>query len=105
MVHRLEESTPLKCATAVLALHRGVGSIRTGLMHTRRRHLPGLAQRIADLRRATRQSQQVCATRAGMSTNRLRDAERHGLATTETLTLLARVLGVAVDDLTGRSRP
>jgi hypothetical protein len=37
-----------------------------------------------------------------MSTNRLRDLERYGLATVDTLTRLARVLGVSVDELTGR---
>ena len=34
--------------------------------------------------------------------NRLRDLERHGLATLDTVAKLARVLGVDVDTLTGR---
>ncbi len=37
-----------------------------------------------------------------MSMNRLRDLERYGLATIDTLTRLARVLGLSVDELSGR---
>ncbi len=37
-----------------------------------------------------------------MSMNRLRDLERYGLATIDTLTKLARALSVDVDFLTGR---
>jgi len=55
------------------------------------------------LRRSAGLSQQVLATRAGISIPRLRDAELHSLATTATLTLLARTLAVSVDLLTGRS--
>ena len=79
------------------------GTVRAMHMHPRRRGVPGLADRLMALRRSVGLSQQVLATRAGISIPRLRDAELHGLATTETLTLLARTLGVSVDTLTGRS--
>lgn len=67
----------------------------------RKRAVPGLTERLLSLRAAIGLSQQVLATRAGISIPRLRDAETHGFATTETLTLLARVLGVDFDHLTG----
>jgi transcriptional regulator with XRE-family HTH domain len=70
--------------------------------HFSKRSVPGLAERLVSLRRASGLSQQVLATRAGISIPRLRDAERFGTATTETLNLVARALGVAVDALTGR---
>ena len=70
--------------------------------HTPKRNVPGLAERLASIRRASGLSQQVLATRAGISIPRLRDAERFGTATTETLNLLARVLGTDVDVLLGR---
>ncbi len=50
-------------------------------------------------------SQQVTATRAGMSTNRLRDLERHSIGTLDTVTRIARVLGCNLDELTGRKAP
>ena len=68
-----------------------------------KRIVPGLSERLVNLREALGLSQQVLATRAGISIPRLSHAERFGAATTETLTLLARVLGVRVDALTGRS--
>ncbi len=71
-------------------------------LHLAKRSVPGLAERLASLRKARDVSQQVLATRAGMSIPRLRDAERFGTATTETLNLLARALGVEVDVLLGR---
>ncbi len=55
------------------------------------------------LREAMGLSQQVLATRAGISIPRLRDAERFSTATTETLNLLARPLGTDVDSLLGRN--
>lgn len=67
-----------------------------------KRSFPGLAERAKSMRLGFGISQQVAATRAGMSMNRLRDLERYGLATIDTLTKLARVLGVDVDALTGR---
>lgn len=67
-----------------------------------KRSIPGLAERLVSLRTASGLSQQVLATRAGISIPRLRDAERFGTATTETLNLLARVLGTSVDALLGR---
>lgn len=75
-----------------------------GRMHKRppKRSFPGLAERAKTLRLERGLSQQVAATRAGMSMNRLRDLERYGLATVETVALLARALGVDVDVLTGR---
>jgi transcriptional regulator with XRE-family HTH domain len=59
---------------------------------------------VKEQRGALSLSQQVFATRAGMSTNRVRDLERYDLATLDTLTRLARVLGVDVDEFTGRKR-
>ena len=67
-----------------------------------KRNVPGLGERVRALRKARNISQQVCATRAGVSIPRLADCERHGLATTETLNLIARTLGVTIDELTGR---
>ena len=72
------------------------------LNQTSKRSVPGLAERLLALREAHGLSQQVLATRAGISIPRLRDAERFGAATTETLRLLARALAVDVDALTGR---
>lgn len=73
------------------------------LKRPRKRSVPGLADRLIALRQANALSQQVLATRAGISIPRLRDAERFGVATTETLNLLARTLGVSVDELAGRA--
>ena len=67
-----------------------------------KRSVPGLAERLVALREAHGLSQQVLATRAGISIPRLRDAERFGAATTETLSLLARALATDVDALLGR---
>jgi transcriptional regulator with XRE-family HTH domain len=67
----------------------------------RKRNVPGLAERLTSLREAKGLSQQVLATRAGISIPRLRDAERFGTATTETLSRLARPLGTDVDALLG----
>jgi transcriptional regulator with XRE-family HTH domain len=71
--------------------------------HLRRRIVPGLGERIAALRVALGLSQQVCATRAQISTNRRRDAETYDAATTATVNQLARVFGVPADELLGRS--
>ena len=70
--------------------------------HLSKRSFQGLGERAIAARAAMGLSQQVAATRAGMSMNRLRDLERYSLATTDTLLRLSRVLGVAVDVLTGR---
>jgi transcriptional regulator with XRE-family HTH domain len=67
-----------------------------------KRSFPGLAERAKTARLERGLSQQIAATRAGMSMNRLRDLERYGLATVTTVTKLARMLGVSIDDLTGR---
>jgi hypothetical protein len=67
-----------------------------------KRSVPGLAERLVALRVALGLSQQVLATRAGISIPRLRDAERFGAATTETINLLARALATDVDTLLGR---
>lgn len=72
------------------------------LTQIRKRQIEGLAERLVTLRGAAGLSQQVLATRAGISIPRLRDAERFGAATTETLNLLARALGTDVDALLGR---
>jgi ribosome-binding protein aMBF1 (putative translation factor) len=71
-------------------------------LHSPKRSFPGLAERVKSARTAVGLSQQVTATRAGMSTNRLRDVERYGLATTETISMLARALSIDVDVLLGR---
>ena len=73
-------------------------------MHKRitKRSVPGLAERLLSLREGRSLSQQVLATRAGISIPRLAEVERYSTATTETLTLLARALGVSVDELRGR---
>jgi transcriptional regulator with XRE-family HTH domain len=73
-------------------------------MHKRplKRSFSGLAERAKSKRLELGLSQQVAATRAGMSMNRLRDLERYGLATMDTVTKLARALSVDVDYLTGR---
>ncbi|MGV3625832.1 MAG: helix-turn-helix domain-containing protein [Archangium sp.] len=68
----------------------------------RKRTFAGLAQRARSRRLELGLSQQVAATRAGMSMNRLRDLELHGLATLSTITKLSSALGVSVDELTGR---
>lgn len=70
-----------------------------------KRIIPGLAERAKSQRLKQGLSQQVAATRAGMSMNRLRDLERHSIATTDTLAKLARVLALDVDTLTGRKVP
>jgi len=72
------------------------------LISTRKRTVPGLGERLIALRQSRGLSQQVLATRAGISIPRLRDAERFGAATTETLTLLAQALAMDVDSLLGR---
>jgi transcriptional regulator with XRE-family HTH domain len=72
-------------------------------LRTSKRSFPGLAERAKSARISAGLSQQVAATRAGMSTNRLRDVERYGLATTDTVTKLARVFSVDVDLLMGRT--
>lgn len=77
-------------------------TLRSGKHAADKRSIDGLGERIGALRVKQGLSQQVLATRAGMSIPRLRDAERFSAATTETLTLLARVLGVSVDVLSGR---
>lgn len=66
------------------------------------RSVPGLGERVVALRDARSLSQQVLATRAGISIPRLAHVERYGAATTETLVRVAKALGVSVDDLTGR---
>ena len=73
-------------------------------MHRRSRknHCPEVAPLAVKFRKDAQLSQQVLATRAGISIARLRDLELYGAATTETLNLLARVLGITVDELTGR---
>lgn len=67
-----------------------------------KRNHPGLAERAKAARTALGLSQQVTATRAGMSMNRLRDVERYGLATPDTLRKLSSALSVDFDVLTGR---
>ena len=68
----------------------------------RKTAIPGLGSRILELRHSLGLSQQVLATRAGLSIPRLAEAERYGAATTATLNALARVFEVSVDELTGR---
>lgn len=70
-----------------------------------KRIVPGLPERLLELREAAELSQQVLATRAGISIPTLSAAERFGVATTKTIGLLARALGTDVDRLMGRSPP
>lgn len=67
-----------------------------------KRQIDGLADRIIKLRASVGLSQQFFATRAGISIPRLREAERYGAATTDTLNRIAKAFCVSVDDLTGR---
>lgn len=71
---------------------------------SQKRHFSRLPARLAALRGSSGRSQSTLATLAGVSIPRLRDAERFGLATEETLRLLAATLGVTVVDLTGGDR-
>lgn len=64
--------------------------------------IPGLGARVLALRQAHGLSQQVLATRAGVSIPRLGEVERYSAATTATLNAIARALCVSVDELTGR---
>ncbi len=68
----------------------------------RKKPVPGLGPNVVALRLAQGLSQQVLATRAGLSIPRLGDLERYGAATTATLNAIARALNVTVDELTGR---
>lgn len=68
----------------------------------RKMPVPEIAPIAVGFRKDSQLSQQVLATRAGISIARLRDLELYGAATTDTLNRLARVLGVTVDELTGR---
>lgn len=67
--------------------------------NNKKRFYPGLTDRLRGLRKTSRQ---VAATRAETTLPTFADAENHGLATPETLRKIARVLGVSVDELTGR---
>lgn len=67
-----------------------------------KRHLPGLGERVKDLRNRQGLSLQVAATRGGTTPQTLVQLERHDLATMRTLNCVARALGVSMDDLTGR---
>lgn len=71
-------------------------------MHSHKRSIPGLGARLIALRKSRGLSQQVLATKAGISIPRLRDAECFNAATTETLNLLAQALATDVDTLLGR---
>lgn len=69
-----------------------------------KRNVPGLGARINAGRRALGLSQHLLSARAGISVNRLRDAERYDAATAETINRLAKVLMVPADELLGRKR-
>lgn len=68
-----------------------------------KRPIHGLGARIGAVRSKLHLSQQVLATRAGISIPRLRDAEQFSLATTETINLLARALGIPASELLARA--
>lgn len=68
-----------------------------------RRSVPGLGDRLRELR--GNRSQALLSIQAGTTAGVVVAAERHNLASTETLNKLARALGVPVDALTGRSEP
>lgn len=65
-------------------------------------HIPGLGERVKDLRNRLGLSLQAAATRGGTSPHTLVQLERNDLASTRTLNCVAKALGVSVDDLTGR---
>jgi transcriptional regulator with XRE-family HTH domain len=65
--------------------------------------IPGLGLRLRQLRAERALSQQVLATRAGISIPRLREAEQYNAATTSTLARLARALALDLDRLVGRT--
>lgn len=68
-----------------------------------RRSVPGLGDRLRALRSS--RSQNLLATQAGTTPGIIVAAERHNLASTETLNKLARALGCSVDALLGRRSP
>lgn len=67
-----------------------------------KRRIDGLGERVVALRSERGLSQQVLATKAGISIPRLGDVERYGAATTATLNRIARALRVDVDTLLSR---
>lgn len=60
---------------------------------------PGLADKLLGLRLGLGLSQQALATQAGISMPRLSEAERHGLATIETVVFLAGALRLELSEL------
>lgn len=63
---------------------------------------PGLGAQVRELRLRKGLTLQVAATRGGTTPQTLVQLERHDLATTRTLNCVARILGLSVDELTGR---
>ncbi len=61
------------------------------------------AARIRAARLNNKMSQVIASARSGVSLGTIRIAERYGAATTRTLNALARVYGISVDVLRGRS--
>jgi transcriptional regulator with XRE-family HTH domain len=69
---------------------------------TTKKHLPGLGERVKQIRHRQGLSLQVAATRGGTTPQTLVQLERYDLATTRTLNCVAKALGVPVDELTCR---
>lgn len=69
---------------------------------TMKKCLPGLGARVRELRNRQGLTLQIAATRGGTTPQTLIELERHDLATTRTLNCVSRVLGIRVDELTGR---
>ncbi len=72
-----------------------------GNQTTKQRHI-GMGQRARRRRLAAGISLQQAATRGATTPQTWIQLERYDLATTQTINKVARVLGVNVDELTGR---
>lgn len=69
---------------------------------TTKKRVPGLGDRVRELRTRKALTLQVAATRGATTPQTWIQAERFDLATARTLNNIARVLGVDVDTLVGR---
>jgi transcriptional regulator with XRE-family HTH domain len=70
-------------------------------MRISKMNIPGLAERAKTLRHSIGLSQQIVATKAGISPNRLRDLETQSIATLDTIAKVAAALGVGPEFLIG----
>lgn len=67
-----------------------------------KRSIPGLGERVKQLRASQGLTLQVAAVRGGTTPQTLVQVERYDLATTRTLNCVAKALGVSVDAIVGR---